>query len=416
MPLYSSIIGQCSECCAVTCEAPTVTATSISATLVCERATASKSKQGQPENPESLSGIPVSVPPRIYRGCSGSGEITVTSVPLNYDEEGPTGCDDCDPESGGGFFAYSYKASGKYLVDLDGAVVSYGKMQYGSGSSKCEIGSYGSEIDTAFGAAPGTQQECPEFPLESAEGDSASVGLTTATITGCGCIGALGSLGAAQSIGSISYALTDEFTTEALVTHTKDSLSSFSSGGCSSYFYLSPNEDACIIYRGRYKIALPASSAVTESVDFLVRLKKTYTPAGGGAPVVEYANVTVPYDGTATESDWYDLLEPDDPGTTTIEIVRGTLLVLSFKFPIPVVRARLGTCYKITWKKRTTPIGGGAPTDEDLEWQWDGEIPEDYDPEDSSTWPISPTYYYPTPADGGTISIVDVLAECSDCE
>ena len=104
------------------------------------------------------------------------------------------------------------------------------------------------------------------------------------------------------------------------------------------------------------------------------------------------------------------------------------------RFKIPKVG--FGTCYKLTWVERFTPEGGGDPVDTPRNWQWSsGDVPEDYDPDDPSTYPIAgdgadPYFSLPVPeSDGETLigyytdpedpeTYVEgyILAECRNCE
>lgn len=88
------------------------------------------------------------------------------------------------------------------------------------------------------------------------------------------------------------------------------------------------------------------------------------------------------------------------------------------RFKIPLIG--FGTCYKVTWKERFTPEGGGTSIDTDRCDIWNGTTPSGYDPDDSTTWPVLPSvapYYYelPVPSTDGTTTVVSIVAECRDC-
>lgn len=89
-----------------------------------------------------------------------------------------------------------------------------------------------------------------------------------------------------------------------------------------------------------------------------------------------------------------------------------------FKFKIP--KAGLGTCYRLTWKERFTPVTG-EPVDTERCIIWDGEIPDDYDPDDFDTWPIigdgtNPYFELAIPSSYGATNIVDITVRCYGCD
>lgn len=87
-----------------------------------------------------------------------------------------------------------------------------------------------------------------------------------------------------------------------------------------------------------------------------------------------------------------------------------------FRFQIPTSRKRVNTCYVLEWVERFTPLGGGAATDTPKTWTWDGTIPEDYDADDSATWPLSPEYTISIPEANGTTTVAELEAICDECE
>jgi hypothetical protein len=84
-----------------------------------------------------------------------------------------------------------------------------------------------------------------------------------------------------------------------------------------------------------------------------------------------------------------------------------------FSFPVP----GNGICYRIKWYVVTealTPAGlrdyAVEHTYEALSFTWDGDVPEDYDVEDSTTWPTSPTYTIPVPDYNASVKVVVIGA------
>jgi len=98
--------------------------------------------------------------------------------------------------------------------------------------------------------------------------------------------------------------------------------------------------------------------------------------------------------------------------------IRESRYRLRFKIP----KVGFGTCYHATWVERFTPEGGGTPTDTPRNWQWaEGDIPDDYDPDDPATYPIageSGNGYFelPVPAADGTTTVEDIEVFCRNCE
>lgn len=83
-----------------------------------------------------------------------------------------------------------------------------------------------------------------------------------------------------------------------------------------------------------------------------------------------------------------------------------------FRFKIPKIGR--GTCYKLSWVERFTPEDGD-PVDTEKSWTWDGTIPEGYDPDDSTTWPVSDEYTIAIPSENGT-TLVGYYADPEDPE
>jgi hypothetical protein len=84
-----------------------------------------------------------------------------------------------------------------------------------------------------------------------------------------------------------------------------------------------------------------------------------------------------------------------------------------FAFPVP----GNGICYQITWHVVTealTPAGlrdyAVEHTYETMSFTWDGDVPEGYDVEDSTTWPTSPTYTIPIPDSNASVKVVVIGA------
>jgi hypothetical protein len=122
----------------------------------------------------------------------------------------------------------------------------------------------------------------------------------------------------------------------------------------------------------------------------------------------------------AYDDDWNDT-----PGSyanlSTDELtysIRESRYRLRFKIP----KVGFGTCYFATWVERFTPEGGGTPTDTPRNWQWaEGDIPDDYDPDDPTTYPIageSGNGYFelPVPTADGTATVEDIEVFCRNCE
>lgn len=90
------------------------------------------------------------------------------------------------------------------------------------------------------------------------------------------------------------------------------------------------------------------------------------------------------------------------------------------RFQIPTTRKRINTCYKVEWVERFTPESGD-PVDTPMSATWDGVVPDGYDPDDSSTWPIlgdgtNPYFELPVPDSNGITTVVDVTVSCTGCE
>lgn len=78
-----------------------------------------------------------------------------------------------------------------------------------------------------------------------------------------------------------------------------------------------------------------------------------------------------------------------------------------FCFPVPV-----SGCYKITWNSVFTPDGGGTPTTTPMSFIWDGTPPPDYNPDDTTTWPVSDIYEQDQPDSNGVVTIANIVASC----
>jgi hypothetical protein len=125
----------------------------------------------------------------------------------------------------------------------------------------------------------------------------------------------------------------------------------------------------------------------------------------------------LPYD-----DDWNDtpgsFRNVETSGAVSAASIRESRYRLRFKIP----KVGFGTCYHATWVERFTPEGGGTPTDTPRNWQWaEGDIPEDYDPDDPITYPIageSGNGYFelPVPAADGTTTVEDIEVFCRNCE
>jgi hypothetical protein len=117
-------------------------------------------------------------------------------------------------------------------------------------------------------------------------------------------------------------------------------------------------------------------------------------------------------DWSDTAGSYYDLTS--DELTNSIRESR-----YRFRFRIPKVGS--GTCYMITWTEVFTPEEGD-PVETERCAIWDGETPEDYDPDDESTWPIigdgsDPYFSLAIPESNGTITVPDdsILVVCRGC-
>jgi len=117
-------------------------------------------------------------------------------------------------------------------------------------------------------------------------------------------------------------------------------------------------------------------------------------------------------DWNDTAGSYYDLTS--DELTNSIRESR-----YRFRFKIPKVGS--GTCYMITWLEVFTPEEGD-PAETEMCAIWDGNIPEDYDPDDPSTYPIigdgaNPYFEVPIPATNGTTTVDpdSIVAVCRGC-
>jgi len=113
-----------------------------------------------------------------------------------------------------------------------------------------------------------------------------------------------------------------------------------------------------------------------------------------------------------TAGSYYDLTS--DELTNSIRESR-----YRFRFKIPKVGR--GTCYKIKWTEVFMPEEGD-PVETERCAIWDGTIPEGYDPDDPSTWPIigdgtNPYFELAIPEENGTITVDpdSIVAVCRGC-
>lgn len=80
-----------------------------------------------------------------------------------------------------------------------------------------------------------------------------------------------------------------------------------------------------------------------------------------------------------------------------------------FRFKVPKVG---GGNFTITWVERFTPEGGGTPVDTVKSFVWDKTVPEGYNPDVFSTWPMSPEYTLAIPSTDGTVRLACVKTTC----
>lgn len=157
-----------------------------------------------------------------------------------------------------------------------------------------------------------------------------------------------------------------------------------------------------------------------------------------GCPNTAKAVFSNPYTTPTLKSDTLADLPEDFPNTTagsyynltsderTFNVREGEY---QFKFEIPTTRKRINQCYKLEWIERFTPLTGD-PVDTPKSWTWDGEVPEDYDEDDASTYPLTPWFsvaipttngttlagYYTDPEDPESYVNGAPTAVCTDCE
>jgi hypothetical protein len=96
----------------------------------------------------------------------------------------------------------------------------------------------------------------------------------------------------------------------------------------------------------------------------------------------------------------------DDELTYTIARVR-----YRFRFPVP----KSSRCYKVSWNEHFVPEDGSDAIDTPRAFTWDGEIPDDYDPDDELTWPLSPEFELLEGGVDGITTITDIEVVCSGC-
>lgn len=77
--------------------------------------------------------------------------------------------------------------------------------------------------------------------------------------------------------------------------------------------------------------------------------------------------------------------------------------------------------YRVSWSVIWTPRSWGGSTWSDgtpevyetASWVWDRVTPDDYDPDDQSTWPVSPWFELPEATMDGRYTVADIVADCT---
>lgn len=82
-----------------------------------------------------------------------------------------------------------------------------------------------------------------------------------------------------------------------------------------------------------------------------------------------------------------------------------------FAHPVPE-----GDCYTMNWVEHYVLDNGSPDVDTPRTYTWDGITPPDYDPDDPTTWPVTPTYQPDVTPTYGTISITEIEFACTGCE
>ncbi len=88
-----------------------------------------------------------------------------------------------------------------------------------------------------------------------------------------------------------------------------------------------------------------------------------------------------------------------------------------YEWRLPRHRVGSGRCHGIRWVVRFTPADGGPVVDTPHCASWSGDTPEDYDPDDVSTWAVMPNgeepfFSLPPSAANGSTSIVEIEWSC----
>jgi hypothetical protein len=228
--------------------------------------------------------VDVSTPPKIYIQKTFSG----SSYVQNWNGD-PAGCyGDCFEQS-------EYEYSGATRGGYDCIVTESGNLKE-TVTSPCGINV------TSITNTPCTAIDQPPF---SGNYNQVLTNITN-TYTGIGCQTGTGF----YTGGSVAETLSDEYTTDALITYTVSNLPSYPdtfTGTCSSLRYLSSNELTYAIRRFKYKFLLPDLTGYT-------CYKITWLE---GSTAKSYI-----WDGVATQTPVYGpILEPSSNGTIAISSI-----------------------------------------------------------------------------------------------